>query len=327
MYDMQNVLKFIRERYGSQNIVLDILSRTAEKCVYQIRLPDGEAWLLRMYQVANDQDMVFSSFFLASVLTFLEERQYPAVRVIRSIDDEMVIVHDGWHCLMTTFVEGTPIDLSPDSFYRLGAILGKLHALPLIDDVSPALPWAGMLPSGELAYAQRQLERVQSLVPAQLEPRYEELLQAVSSMDRLEGLPLVCIHNDCHPANSISTSDGQVLLIDWEGAGLGPAVIDVGFLLASSDGAAPWTPLAPSDVYRPHQERIAAIIDGYRQYHVLTPDELEQLPDAIRFRSLVYGACHFASTIAEHGQEIQSQCWQIRYAAAEEIAAMAKRCF
>ena len=323
---MQDMMKFIQDRYGLQDMVIDTLNRTSEKCVYRVRLPGGESWLLRVYQAEDDQDMVFSSFSLASVLTFLEERQYPAVKVIRSLDDETVIVHDGWQCLMTSFVDGTPIDLSPDACYRLGETLGQLHALCLFDDVSPALPWAGMLPSGELAYAQRQLERVQSLVPAQLQSRYEELLQAVLSLDRLDGLPLVCIHNDCHPGNSVSTSGGQVLLIDWEGAGLGPAVIDVGFLLASSDGAAPWTPLAPSEGYHLHQERIAAIIDGYRQYHALTPAELERLPDAIRFRSVVYGACHFASIVAEHRQEEQPQWWQLRYAAAEEIAAMAQHC-
>lgn len=324
---MQDILAFIREQYGVQDITGYLLSEIPGKYVYQVQLPARESWLLRMYQVANDQDVVFSSFSLACVLTFLEEQQYPAVRVIRSIDDEAVIVHDGWHYLMTTFADGTPIDLSPASLCRLGTTLGKLHALRLFDDTSSVLPWAGMLPGGELAYAQSQLERITSLVPVHLQSRYEELMQAVSSLDRLEGLPIVCIHNDCHPANCVSTPYGRIQLIDWEGAGLGPAVIDVGFLLASCDGAAPWTPVAPSDVYRPSQERIAAILAGYCQHHTLTPAELERLPDAIRFRSLVYGACHFASAVADHEQEDHPQWWQLRYAAAEEIAALAQRCF
>jgi Ser/Thr protein kinase RdoA (MazF antagonist) len=243
---------------------------------------------------------------------------------VRSIDGEAVVAHDGWYYLMTTFIEGVPFDWSLTAFYNLGAALGKLHALCL--DAAYSLPRAGMLPGRELAYSQKQLERVEPLVPANLQSRYEELLQAVTQLDRLEDLPLVCIHNDCHPANSICTADGQIQLIDWEGAGVGPAVIDVGFLLASSDDALPWTPLAPLDIYRPHEERIAAIVEGYCCYRTLIPIELERLPDALRFRSLVYGACHFASAIAGHQQE-DPQWWWLRYTAAEEIATLAKAYF
>lgn len=58
------------------------------------------------------------------------------------------------------------------------------------------------------------------------------LIAAVESVDSCEVLPTVIIHNDYHPANIIQTTGGQLVPVDWEGAGLGPAVIDVGFLSA-----------------------------------------------------------------------------------------------
>jgi Ser/Thr protein kinase RdoA (MazF antagonist) len=321
MPDAPDLSSCIRQRYNLQNIAIELLNMVPGKYVHRITLATGVSWILRIYQIANDQSVVFSPFALARVLTFLEERQYPAVRIVRSTDGEMVVACDGWYYLMTTFIEGVPFDWSPTAFYNLGAALGKLHALRLHE--ARDMPRAGMLPGRELAYAQKQLERVEPLVPARLQSRYEELLQAIAQFDRLEDLPLACIHNDCHPANSICTADGQMQLIDWEGAGVGPAVIDVGFLLASSDNALPWTPLAPSDIYPLHEERIAAIVEGYCCYHALTPIELERLPDAIRFRCLVYGACHFASAIAGHQQE-DPQWWWLRYTAAKEITMLAK---
>jgi Ser/Thr protein kinase RdoA (MazF antagonist) len=325
MPDIPDVLFCVRQHYNLQDVAIKLLNMVPGKYVYQITLATGVSWILRMYQVENDQSVVFSPFAMACVLTFLEEQQYPAVRIVRSLEGEIVVGHDGWYYLMTTFVEGIPFDWSPTAFYNLGAALGRLHALRLHGAVR-SLPRAGMLPGGELAYAQKQLENVEALVPVNLQSRYEELLQAIISLDRLEDLSLVCIHNDCHPANSIRASGGQVQLIDWEGAGSGPALIDIGFLLASSDDAFPWTPLAPSDVYHPYETRIAAVIEGYCCYHTLTPIELERLPDALRFRSLVYGACHFASTIVERQQE-ELQWWWLRYTAAEEIAMLVRGYF
>jgi Ser/Thr protein kinase RdoA (MazF antagonist) len=325
MPDIPAISSCVRQHYNLQDIAFELLSMGPEKYVYHINRVTGASLILRVYQVADQQSAVFSPFAFVHVLDFLEEQRYPAARIVRSRDGEIVVTRDGWCYLMTTFVEGVPFDWLPTAFYNLGAALGKLHALRL-DAATHSLPLAGMLPGGELAYAQKQLESVGPLVPANLRSRYGELLQAIALLDRLEDLPFVCIHNDCHPANSICTADELVQLIDWEGAGRGPAVVDIGFLLASSDDALPWTSLSPSDVYHPNEERIAAIIEGYCCYRMLTHIELERLADAIRFRSLVYGACHFASTVVEHRQE-DPQWWWLRYNAAEEIAMLAKAYF
>src|SRR5206468_3787034 len=102
---------------------------------------------------------------------------------------------------------------------------------------------------------------------------------------RFHGAPRVLIHNDCHHWNSVSTPDGRVVLIDWEGAGLGPAVIDLGFAALSVDTSGIVGPVEPPD-----PARLDALLAGYRQHHALTSGELEHLADAIRFRTLV-GAC------------------------------------
>jgi Ser/Thr protein kinase RdoA (MazF antagonist) len=119
---------------------------------------------------------------------------------------------------------------------------------------------------------------------------------------------------------------GHVTLLDWEGAGMGPAIIDVGFLLVNCDGKAPWDPLSIGS-FHPDKGLLQAVIEGYCQYHQLTTDELDYLLDAIRFRSLVFGACGFASAIAQQKSADFSQWWWKRYCAAEEIADQARAYF
>lgn len=153
-------------------------------------------------------------------------------------------------------------------------------------------------------------------------PRYETLVTAIQRIDPCEDLPHVLIHNDCHPGNAVVTPNGTVAFIDWEGAGWGAAVIDVGFLLSSCDTESPWTPRLP-----PNPKRVQAVIDGYCQYHILTPSEVDRLVDAMRFRALVYGAGSFASAVRAQKPEEDNPWWWTRYTAAAGIADRARQRF
>src|SRR5437660_6867660 len=225
---------------------------------------------------------------------------------------------------MTTFLVGAPPEYTPASLLILGSVVGQLHALQPLPTYVP--PQADMLPSGEIAFAQQQLTAIASLVPHQYVAQYELLEKALSSIDYGVNLPTTLIHNDCHPGNALLTAPGQVTLLDWEGAGMGPAVLDVGFLLLNCDGKAPWDPLSATP-FHPDGERLRAVIEGYCRYHQLTIDEFNYLPTAVRFRSLVFGACNFAAAIAKRENADFSQWWWKRYCVAEEIVDMARSCF
>jgi Ser/Thr protein kinase RdoA (MazF antagonist) len=295
---------------------LNRLNDSSGKLICRVKLSGGHCFILRLYPAANAGDVAQG---VAAMLLFLEEQDYPAERIIRPEEKAaLVTTPDGSQLLMTTCVEGTPTDYSPTTLHALGATLGRLHALRPGSEVS--LPLAAMRPVNEIPWAAGQLTRVEAQVPASLRSRYEMILAALHAVDYCEDLPRVLIHNDCFPGNSVCTAAGEVVLIDWEGAGFGPAVLDVGFLLISCESASPWTPPFPPD-----PKRVAAVIDGYCQHHRLAPSELDKLPDAIRFRSIVYGAVSFAETIASG--EDEPNWWWWRYSAAEEVAERARKQF
>lgn len=322
MYTISQLTNAPGQIYGMQEVKLHQLNSETGKCIYRIEQEGKPSWVLRVYP-QGQKDTVLSA--LVNVLLFLEGQEYPAERVVRTIKQDMIATCDEWQLLMTTFIEGNQTDFSPSRLHLFGTTLGRLHALyPSVS--SYTLPAATMLPARELAYALEQLTCVASSVPVRLAKQYDVLITAISAIKHCEDMPAVLIHNDCHPANSVYTSTGQVILIDWEGAGIGPAVIDVGFLLANCDGATPWSPLPQMGTLHIAAEKIATVVDGYCQHHLLTVAELDRLPDAIRFRSLVYGACHFAAAIADH-EEPEPQWWWVRYTAADEIAEEARRYF
>ena len=189
-------------------------------------------------------------------------------------------------------------------------------------DQPEAIPSAGMLPRTELAAALSWLAEVRDALSPTHRMRHDRLVAACHTIDLLEDLPTVLIHNDCHPGNSIQTPDGKAVLIDWEGAGRGPAIVDIGFLLVSCEIEA----FGPNRL-TPDPNRMAAVINGYCRHHRLTPRELERLPDAVRFRAVIACAGGLWSMIRE-GRASDGADWAwARYAAAVEIAARAREQF
>lgn len=315
-HDLTTLNRLLTSAYHLQLASLQPLTGTGDKQLYRAEDVHGQRLILRVYSLAQRETVDA----LLHVLFFLEQQAYAAERVVAGIQNASVITDNGAILVVTTFIEGKAADFSPTTLHNVGAQLGRLHALPL--EARFALPIAQMLPAPELAYAQSQLASVAQDVPRELRPRYDVLLDAIQHIASCTHLPTVLLHNDCHLANTLHTPAGQMLFIDWEGAGVGPAVIDVGFLLVSSNKASLWTPELAPDL-----QRIPALVEGYCQYHLLTPEELDYLPDAIRFRSLVYGSCHLAEAIRQRRYEDDEQWWWLRYQAADEIASRARECF
>ncbi len=306
--------------YGIANFSLHALNSDTGKHIFRVEKASGQKLILRVYPL-NQHEKLQN---LITVLTFLEDRRYPAERIILAVNGDSITRHNGWQLLMTTYIEGTSADYTLPALRSLAAVLGRLHALCASPQGNgkEMLPEAEMLPSREIAYALTQLTSAKPLLPRNLYHRYDVLIAALQNVDLCDDLPTALIHNDCHPANAVHISTGQVILLDWEGAGSGPAVIDAGFLLASCDTESPWTPPLPPD-----PARVIALVDSYCQHHVLTYAELERLPDAIRFRAIVFGACSFASAIKEHGSDDGSDWWWKRYNAADDIAERARKRF
>lgn len=306
--------------YGIANFSLHALASDSGKHIFRVEPASEQKLILRAYPSNQDENLQN----LITILSFLEDRRYPAERIIPAANGNSIIEHNGWQLLMTTYIEGSAADYTFSALHSLAAMVGQLHALCASPQINKKemLPKAEMLPAREITYALTQLIGAKPLLPRNLYRRYDVLVAALNAIDLCDDLPTTLIHNDCHPANAVHTPTGQMILLDWEGAGLGPAVIDVGFLLASCDTESPWTPPLPPD-----PARVIAIVDGYCQHHVLTHAELERLPDAIRFRTIVFGACSFASALKECGGADDSDWWWKRYNAADDIAERASKRF
>jgi Ser/Thr protein kinase RdoA (MazF antagonist) len=277
----------------------------------------------------------------AAILRWLEDRAYPAPRVIRTHSGSLVGLAGVWATLATTYVTGTPLRPDTGQLRLLGEALGRLHALDastFADGMSAvgsvaAVERALWHPETAIPAALGRLQAVASLVPADQRPLLEQLRAVLLEVQRRASLlPTTVVHGDPWPGNAIHTARDEVTLIDWENAGLGVPLLDLGYcLLECRPDAGPPGDQPSARHIRPDEDRIAAVAAGYSRYRRLQPAERDLLPDGMRFPAAFAGAIHFEQALigGMRGARMDARLERLRnrLTVSDAVAELARRHF
>jgi Ser/Thr protein kinase RdoA (MazF antagonist) len=256
----------------------------------------------------------------AATLDHLERQGYPASRLVLALDGAPVTRAEGWQLLMTSFVAGEVPAYSLVALRALGALVGRLHNLdPWASSSLAPVPPAPRQPALEVPALLERLAALADRVPPELRAPYDGLVAALHRIPQDADLPRAIIHTDCHLGNAIQTPRGDLVMIDWDGAGVGPAVLDVGYLLITCDKGLPRLPRV-----QPDPERISALLTGYLQQRALSATERAALPGAMRAGPLTHGGWRLINLLEGREPADAWQLWWARFQAVEEVAAMAR---
>jgi methyltransferase (TIGR00027 family) len=251
--------------------------------VYRVRRPDGPDWVARVFGPDRARSGAEGD---AEILRFVAGQGFPAERCATGAP---VFALDAGSpeggqpgpgsVLVTEFVTGGHPRGTAPLYYWLGETLGRLHQLPPGPGAAsrPGGGWhhvtAGT-PADELAAAAALLD------PGALAGGKRRAVAALQrELERADGgagLPEALSHPDFGPANVIAGAGGEPVLVDWTGAGRGPRLFPLAFLL--------WA--AGMD----HLSQAEAVAAGYATQVRLEPEELRRLPGLIRARPLVFDA-------------------------------------
>ncbi|WP_185277465.1 phosphotransferase enzyme family protein [Leifsonia shinshuensis] len=212
----------------------------------------------------------------AEILRLLAEDGYPAERP----DAHPVSVVAGRPLLVTEYVVPVPRSERREAIRDAGGLreLGRMLAgLQLLTPrgamTRPGGAWHHFVegrPADELAAASRFLEGAGTDDAASLDTLRRELAEA----DAGDGLPEAFLHPDFVLPNVVAAADGGIVLVDWTGAGVGPRIWPLAFLLWAEGVKDP--------------RRAALVAAGYRERIALEPAELDRLPAMMRARHLVF---------------------------------------
>ena len=247
--------------------------------VWRVRWTDGRDWVARWFPAERP---VVGGQGDCDVLRYLREHDFPAER--NAI--EAVLVTEGRTVLLTEWAQPVPRQQRREAIRaagglrQLGDLLGRLHTLPPGRAAAsrPGGAWhhlAEGLPSDEIAAAVRLLDTGAHRFDGAEQQAFGQLRAEVAALDSADGLPAAFTHPDFVLANVVATENGLVI-VDWAGAGIGPRVWSLAFLLYA-EGA--------RDL-----RRADLVLAGYRRHVDLTDAELDRLAAIMVARPLVLTA-------------------------------------
>jgi Ser/Thr protein kinase RdoA (MazF antagonist) len=280
--------------------------------IYRIHDSCGHVWLLRLLRLPHAADALTET---GRLLQWLEQQQYPAPHVRTTLSHQCVGQLDGWASLLLSYVDGSVLDVHSTDFGLLGYALGRLHALPLAGAASVAR--SRCHPDVIQAHTAGQLAWANDNVAASVQPLVAALRESLAPIAS-HAHDLRIIHGDCWYKNAIKTADLGVALIDWDCAGVGLPILDVGYLLLTShyDLTQPLHIAADAD-------KIRAILRGYQHARPITGPERALMESAVQFAL----ALHLGDYLEEHVQvdysDLVIRKMQARFAATAQIAQIA----
>jgi Ser/Thr protein kinase RdoA (MazF antagonist) len=258
---------------------------------------------------------------LVEVLLALQQKDYPAEQIIPAEDGEPVLEVNGWRLLLKTYVDGFPVQPDVPTFRRVGALLGRLHTAFSGVELHE-LPEAERTMTRQVAQTRAQLDTVRGQLPETHASLWQAVDAALMQLQPCDTLPEALIHNDFHLTNIYNSHANELKVIDWDGAGRGPALTDLGFLLSAAHPRP-----QNSESTRPDPARIEAIVTGYGQHRRLSEDELDCLADSVRLRVLERLASNLVMQAEQGEQDVEHPWWLARFASADETARLARDAF
>jgi Ser/Thr protein kinase RdoA (MazF antagonist) len=282
--------------------------RCLENRVWDLRIEDGTHVVVKFYRPGR-----WSRAGIEDEHRFLRDLQAAEIPVCAPLslpDGGSVGEHEGILFGVWPRTGGRePDELRDDELAMLGRLLARIHVVgaqcepvdrPVLDaETALLVPLDELLDGGWLpdACADRYADAVETLADAYA--------------DRVEGVPFLRIHGDCHLGNLLRGRDGWFFL-DFDDFASGPAVHDV------------WV-LAPGHDLEALRQR-QVLLDGYRQLRDFEPRWLRLIEPLRAARILKisswiarrFAETAFASTFPHFGTDLY---WERETRDLEELVA------
>lgn len=244
-----------------------------ENRVYQVGIEESEPLIAKFYRPDRWSDAAIREEHTFS--RELVEHEVPVVAPLER-DGESLFEHAGFRFALFPRRGGrAPEPGNLDQLYRLGQLLGRLHA------VGATRPFTERetLAVDNFGHASLDTLLQGGFIPSGLLPAYRSVAQdLLGRLDALFGrvrYSAIRLHGDCHPGNLLYR-DETFNVVDLDDCRMGPAVQDLWMMLAGE-----------------RQERLgqlAELIDGYQEFHDFDPRELPLIEGLRALRLLHHSA-------------------------------------
>ncbi len=210
-----NLTKELIQQNWPINNISDIhpLQQQGERIVYRVTGEKGSFTFKIVDHSKTEQQLQQDT----EVFDFLERYKFPAPCLLRSKNDKDYVQIENKFVIALTYIDGVVPQRTPGNHYKLGETIADLHSLPNIFPHESSFTFSTEIPA-----------MLQRAGRSQIGHQYVELVEELPDFkDLTDGL----IHTDLRLGNTILTSKGELVVIDWDDAGRGPILLDLGYPL------------------------------------------------------------------------------------------------
>ena len=191
----------------------NILQKSGERIVCEISANEG-VFVFKVADSSKTEEKIKLDTF---VFDFLKAKSFQNIpTLLKTREGENYQNLDGKFVYVMERIDGKAPERTPENWARLGEIAAKIH------DISD--------------YPYKTLFTVESEMPKFAETAAKlsfakEYVTLVESLPNFSGLSTSLIHTDIGPHNAVQRKDGVIVLTDWDDAGVGITILDLGFPL------------------------------------------------------------------------------------------------
>ncbi|RUJ61077.1 serine/threonine protein kinase [Pseudomonas aeruginosa] len=244
-----------------------------ENRVYQVGIEDGEPLIAKFYRPDRWSDAAIREEQAFSAE--LAECEVPVVAPLPR-DGESLFEFSGFRFALFPRRGGrAPEPGNLDQLYRLGQLLGRLHAV----GATRPFEHREALAVDNFGHASLATLLEGNFIPRSLLPAYEsvarDLLKRLDALFAEVPYQPIRLHGDCHPGNLLCR-DEVYHMVDLDDCRMGPALQDLWMMLAGER----------------HERltQIAELVDGYNEFHDFDPRQLPLLEGLRSLRLMHYSA-------------------------------------
>jgi len=233
---------------------------TDGRTLFRVDTSEG-TYALKLLEKGRSKEVIQREL---SLLHTLHRNHFPCTELLPTRTGYLFTDIGEQNAYLCRWVDGTHPESTNATFEKLGKLTGRLHALP-----TDSLEKMRFAPS-ERMRQQRQLAERLGLDPA--------FINIFSRVRDIAHLPQGIVHTDIGPHNTLEQADGSLLLIDWEDAGVGPLVIDLGWLLEQC--------LTLDNVFE--KEKAHTFLKAYQVHRPFSSEEALYMYDMMLSFALLY---------------------------------------
>ncbi|MEK7136205.1 MAG: phosphotransferase [Patescibacteria group bacterium] len=260
---MENILNLIKENYVFPvDIKVDeILQQSGGRVVYKVTSGDNQ-YILKIADESKTQEMVEKD---TQIFSFLKQNNFKNSSVLlETKNKERYINTEGKFVYVLEYIDGKNPESSVATWATLGEIASRLHHIE------------GYPYKTSFTFASEKPKFVKTAKPL---PFGTDYLALANQLPDLDELPQSLIHTDIGPHNSVEKSDRQIILVDWDDAGVGTKILDLGFPLVCQ--------FVTHELIFKEKEALA-FYTSYQLRGEITDEEKDILFDAGIFFALMY---------------------------------------